>query len=383
MATASDSLARFPLRDDHEQFRAQVRRFVEREIKPFHADWEEDGIVPASLWGKAGSEGLLNCMLPEPYGQGGDFGHSAVVIEELARVNASALGFSVHSEIVSPYLLAYGSEEQQRRWLPDMALGKRIGAIAMTEPGAGSDVKAIRTTAHRDGDHFVLNGQKTFISNGHNAGLVIVVAKTDAARGAKGISLICVEAGTPGFSRGKRLKKIGLRGQDTAELYFDNARVPVANLLGEENRGFGYLMHELAQERLIIAIRAAASIEAFLERTIAYTRERKAFGQSIFDYQNTRFKLAEAKAQLTMLRTFVDDCLARHMRGELSAERAAMAKLTGSEMQNRLLDEFLQLHGGYGFMSEYEIGGAWIDARVGRIYGGSNEIMKEIVARGL
>lgn len=383
MATVRESPARYPFRHDHEQFRAQVRRFVEREIKPFHAGWEEDGIVPASLWRKAGSEGLLNCMLPEPYGQGGDFGHSAVVIEELARVNASALGFSVHSEIVSPYLLAYGSEEQQRRWLPDMALGKTIGAIAMTEPGAGSDVKAIRTVAHREGDHFVLNGQKTFISNGHNAGIVIVVAKTDAERGAKGISLICVEAGTPGFSRGKRLKKIGLRGQDTAELYFDNARVPVANLLGEENRGFGYLMHELVQERLIIAIRAAASIEAFLERTIAYTRGRKAFGQSIFDYQNTRFKLAEAKAQLTMLRTFVDDCLARHMRGELSAERAAMAKLTGSEMQNRLLDEFLQLHGGYGFMSEYEIGGAWIDARVGRIYGGSNEIMKEIVARGL
>ncbi|MFL6719254.1 MAG: acyl-CoA dehydrogenase family protein [Burkholderiaceae bacterium] len=374
---------RSPFRDDHEQFRAQVRRFVEREIRPFHAGWEEEGIVPASLWRKAGSEGLLNCMLPQPYGQGGDFGHSAVVIEELARINASALGFSVHSEIVSPYLLAYGSEEQQRRWLPDMALGKTIGAIAMTEPGAGSDVKAIRTTARREGDHFVLNGQKTFISNGHNAGIVIVVAKTDAERGAKGISLICVEAGTPGCSRGKRLKKIGLRGQDTAELYFENALVPAANLLGEENRGFGYLMHELAQERLIIAIRAAASIDAFLERTIEYTRARKAFGQAIFDYQNTRFKLAEAKAQLTMLHTFVDDCLARHMRGELSAERAAMAKLTGSEMQNRLLDEFLQLHGGYGFMSEYEIGGAWIDARVGRIYGGSNEIMKEIVARGL
>ena len=383
MTPIRESALRSPFRDDHEQFRAQVRRFVEREIRPFHPGWEEEGIVPASLWRKAGSEGLLNCMLPQPYGQGGDFGHSAVVIEELARINASALGFSVHSEIVSPYLLAYGSEEQQRRWLPDMALGKTIGAIAMTEPGAGSDVKAIRTTARREGDHFVLNGQKTFISNGHNAGIVIVVAKTDAERGAKGISLVCVEAGTPGFSRGKRLKKIGLRGQDTAELYFENALVPAANLLGEENRGFGYLMHELAQERLIIAIRAAASIDAFLERTIEYTRARKAFGQAIFDYQNTRFKLAEAKAQLTMLRTFVDDCLARHMRGELSAERAAMAKLTGSEMQNRLLDEFLQLHGGYGFMSEYEIGGAWIDARVGRIYGGSNEIMKEIVARGL
>ncbi|WP_194726056.1 acyl-CoA dehydrogenase family protein [Noviherbaspirillum malthae] len=378
-----DNMLRAPFREDHEAFREQVRRFVEREIKPFHADWEEQGIVPTSLWRKAGAEGLLNCMLPEPYGQGGDFGHSAIVIEELARVNASALGFSVHSEIVSPYLHAYGTEEQKQRWLPKMARGDMIGAIAMTEPGAGSDVKAVRTTARREGDHFILNGQKTFISNGHNAGLVIVVAKTDLERGAKGISLICVEAETPGFSRGKRLKKIGLRGQDTAELFFENARVPVANLIGDENRGFGYLMHELAQERLIIGIRAAASIEAFLERTIEYTRGRKAFGQSVFDYQNTRFKLAEAKAQLTMLRTFVDDCLARHLRGELTPERAAMAKLNGSEMQNRLLDDFLQLHGGYGFMSEYEIGGAWIDARVGRIYGGSNEIMKEIVARGL
>ncbi|WP_151638539.1 acyl-CoA dehydrogenase family protein [Noviherbaspirillum aerium] len=378
-----DDTKRAPFRDDHEEFRTQVRRFVEREIKPFHADWEDQGIVPPSLWRRAGEEGLLNCMLPEPYGQGGDFGHSAVVIEELARVNASALGFSVHSEIVSPYLHAYGTEEQKQRWLPKMARGEMIGAIAMTEPGAGSDVKAVRTTARREGDHFILNGQKTFISNGHNAGIVIVVAKTDPELGAKGISLLCVEDGTPGFGRGKRLKKIGLRGQDTAELYFENARIPAANLLGEENRGFAYLMHELAQERLIIGVRAAASIESFLERTIAYTRGRKAFGQSVFDYQNTRFKLAEAKAQLTMLRTFVDDCIARHLRGELTPERAAMAKLNGSEMQNRLLDDFLQLHGGYGFMSEYEIGGAWIDARVGRIYGGSNEIMKEIVARGL
>lgn len=378
-----EDMTRPVFRDDHEQFRVQVRRFVDRDIKPFHADWEEQGIVPASLWRKAGEEGMLNCMLPEPYGQGGDFGHSAVVIEELARVNASAIGFSVHSEIVSPYLHAYGTENQKQRWLPKMARGEMIGAIAMTEPGAGSDVKAVRTTAQREGSHFILNGQKTFISNGHNAGIVIVVAKTDPERGAKGISLICVEEGTPGFARGKRLKKIGLRGQDTAELFFENARVPVDNLLGEENQGFKYLMHELAQERLIIAVRAAASIEAFLQRTIEYTRGRKAFGQTVFDYQNTRFKLAEAKAQLAMLRTFVDDCLASHLRKELSAERAAMAKLNGSEIQNRLLDEFLQLHGGYGFMSEYEIGGAWVDARVGRIYGGSNEIMKEIVARSL
>jgi acyl-CoA dehydrogenase len=369
-------------REDHEQFRVQVRRFVEREIQPFHADWEEQGIVPKSLWLKAGREGLLNCMLPEPFG-GGDFGHSAVLTEELARVNASAVGFNLHSDIVAPYLNAYGTEEQKQKWLPPMARGELIGAIAMTEPGTGSDLKAVRTTARREGDHYIVNGQKTFITNGQNAGLVIVVAKTDPEAGAKGISLICIEEGTPGFAKGRRLKKIGLKGQDTSELFFDDVRVPVNHRLGEENSGFGYLMHELAQERLIIAVRAAASLEAFLERTIAYTRDRKVFGQSVLSYQNTRFKLAEAKAQSVMLRTFVDDCLALHLRRELTAERAAMAKLNATDMQNRLLDEFLQLHGGYGYMSEYEIGRAWIDARVGRIFGGSNEIMKEIFARGL
>lgn len=370
-------------RDDHEQFRTQVRRFIEREIVPFHAEWEEQGIVPRSMWLKAGHEGLLNCMLPEPYGGGGDFGHSAVLTEELARVNASAVGFNLHSDIVAPYLHAYGTEEQKQRWLPPMARGEIIGAIAMTEPGTGSDLKSVRTTARRDGDHYMLNGQKTFITNGQNAGLVIVVVKTDPEAGAKGISLICVEEGTPGFSKGRRLKKIGLKGQDTSELFFENVQVPANNLLGEENAGFKYLMHELAQERLIIAVRAAASIESFLERTIAYTRDRKVFGQAVLSYQNSRFKLAEAKAQAVMLRTFVDDCLALHLRRELTAERAAMAKLNATDMQGRLLDEFLQLHGGYGYMSEYEIGRAWIDARVGRIFGGSNEIMKEIVARGL
>ena len=371
------------LREDHEQFRVQVRRFVEREIAPFHAQWEEQGLVPHSVWRKAGEAGLLCCTLPPPYGGGGDFGHSAVVIEELARVNATGVGFSLHSDVVAPYLLAYGSEAQQQRWLPRMASGELIGAIAMTEPDAGSDVKAVRTHARVEGDHYVLNGQKTYISNGIHAGLVIVVAKTDPQLAAKGMSLLCVEDGMPGFSRSPPMRKIGLKGQDTAELFFQDVRVPLTNRLGEENKGFGYLMHQLAQERLIIAIRAAASIETFLDRTLAYTRDRKAFGQSVFSYQNTRFRLAEAKAQATMLRVFVDHCLELHLQGQLNAERAAMAKLNASEMQNKLLDEFLQMHGGQGYMVESGIGSAWVDARIARIYGGSNEIMKEIIARGL
>lgn len=370
-------------REDHEHFREQARRFVEREISPFHADWEIAGIVPKQVWTKAGREGLLNPMLPEPFGGGGDFGHSAVLIEELARVNASGIGFTLHSDIVAPYIHAYGNEEQKARWLPTMASGERIAAIAMTEPGTGSDLKAVRTTARRDGDVYVMNGQKTFITNGQNADLIVVVAKTDPEAGAHGISLFVVEEGMPGFSKGRKLRKIGLHAQDTSELFFDDLRVPAANLLGEENAGFRYLMHELAQERLIIAIRAAAMIESFLDRTISYTRDRRTFGQAVFDFQNTRYKLADAKAQATMLRIFVDDCLALHLKRELTPERAAMAKLNATEMQNRLLDDFLQMHGGYGYMAEYGIGGAWVDARIGRIYGGSNEIMREIIARTL
>lgn len=370
------------LREDHEQFRSQVRRFVEREIAPFHAGWEDEGRVPLTLWLAAGQAGLLNTTLPPPFGMGGDFGHAAVLIEELARANATGVGFSLHSEVVAPYLHAYGTPGQRERWLPAMAAGTLVGAIAMTEPGTGSDLRAIRTCAPREGEHYLLSGQKTYISNGLNAGLVIVAARTDTAAGGRGVSLLVVEDGMEGFARGKAMRKIGLRAQDTAELFFDQVRVPVANLLGEEHRGLHYLMRQLAQERLVIALRAAASIEAFLARTVDWTRQRKAFGQSVFDFQHTRFRLAEAKAQAVMLRVFVDDCLARHLRGELDAERAAMAKLNGSEMQNRLLDDFLQMHGGAGFMAE-GIGSAWVDARVARIYGGSNEIMKEIVARGL
>lgn len=371
-------------REDHRMFRDQVRRFVEREIAPNHAQWERDGIVPKEAWRKAGRTGLLCCLVPEAYGgAGGDFGHSAVIIEEMARANASAVGFTTHSEICAPYIVAYGTEQQKRRWLPGMASGETICAIAMTEPGIGSDLRALRTTAVRDGDHYVVNGQKTFISNGMNADLAIVAVKVEPRPTEKKITLLLVDASSAGFTKGAKLEKIGLKGQDTCELFFDNVRVPVENRLGEEHEGFGYLMHELAQERMIIAIRAATSIETLLEETVAYTRERKAFGQPVFDYQNTRFKLAQAKAEATMLRVFVEDCLERLLNKELTPDRAAMAKLLGSEMQNRLLDEFLQLHGGYGFMSEYNVSRAWVDARVARIYGGTSEIMREIIARTL
>jgi acyl-CoA dehydrogenase len=369
---------------EHERFRDQVRRFLAEHVSPFHAQWEKEGLVPREVWRKAGERGLLCVTMPEEFGgAGADFGYAAVIIEELARVNASGLGFSLHSEVAAPYLLAYAQAEPKRRWLTRMASGEMIGAIAMTEPGIGSDLKAVRMTARRDGDHYVINGQKTFITNGQNCGIVIVVAKTDPDAGRKGISLICVEEGTPGFTKGRNLEKIGLHAQDTSELFFDEVRVPLSNRLGEEGAGFRYLMHQLAQERLIVAVRAAASMEAMLEATIAYTRQRTAFDKPLFELQNTRFKLADARAQSQMYRVFADDCLAQHMQGKLTPERAAMAKLVGAEMQNRLLDDFLQLHGGYGYMSEYAIGRAWVDARVMRIYAGSSEIMREIIARSL
>ncbi|MFK3972904.1 acyl-CoA dehydrogenase family protein [Pseudomonas sp. NPDC087358] len=369
-------------REDHNMFRDQARRFVEREIVPYLHEWEKAGIVPRELWLKAGETGLLCATVPEQYGgSGGDFGHSAVMIEELARANATAVGFTTHSEIVTPYIVAYGSEAQKQRWLPRMVSGELIGVIAMSEPGIGSDLRSMRTSLRREGDEYIVNGQKTFITNGGNAGLMVTATKIDPA--ARELTLICVEEDRPGFSKGRLLEKIGLKGQDTSELFFDQVRVPVGNRLGEEGMGFKYLTHQLAWERLIIAIRAAQSIDTLLEETIAYTRERKVFGKPVLDFQNTRFKLAEAKAQATMLRVFVDDCLEKVMHGELTPEIAAMAKLLGSEMQGKLLDEFLQLHGGYGFMSEYKISRAWVDARVARIYGGTSEIMKEIIGRTL
>lgn len=372
------------LTSEHELFRAQFRRFLEDYVVPHHGDWEKEGVVPKSLWLKAGEMGfLLPTMPPEYGGAGGDFGFSAVMIEETARVNATGLGFTLHNDVAAPYLLEYGSEAVKQGWLPRMARGEIIGAIAMTEPGAGSDLKAIRTTARRDGDEYVINGSKTFITNGMNSGLVIVAVKTAPELGRQGVSLFIVPEGTPGFTKGRKLDKVGLLAQDTAELFFNDVRVPAEYLLGEKNMGFSYLMTQLAQERLTIAVRAIASVEGMLERSISYMRDRKVFDQPLISLQNSKFKLAEVKAYAAMLRVFVDDCLEQHLKGKLTAERAAMAKLVSTELQGRLLDELLQLHGGYGYMNEYVIGPAWRDARVMRLYGGSSEIMKEIISRSL
>jgi acyl-CoA dehydrogenase len=328
--------------------------------------------------------GFLCPNVAEEYGGlGADYRYNVVILEEIARLNVTGLGFTMHSDVVALYIMKFATEAGKKAWLPAMMRGEIIGALGMTEPGTGSDAKAINTTAVRDGDHYVINGSKTFITNGYNCGLVVVSCKTDPAAGRKGISLIVVETGTPGFSKGRKLEKLGLPAQDTAELFFDNVRVPVGNLLGEENQGFGYMMSELPQERMSIVMRATACIEAMLEETIRYTKDRTAFGQPVFNFQNSKFKLADAKAQADMLRTYVDDCLEQHLKGELTPERAAMAKLVSTEMQNRLLDDFLQLHGGYGYMREYLVSRAWLDARVMRIYGGSSEIMREIISRSL
>jgi len=368
-------------RDDHELFRDQVRRFVASEIAPHYAEWEKAGVTPRALWKRAGDEGLLNCALPDPYGLGGDFGHSAVVIEALAHANFLGIGFSIHSDMVSPYLLNFGTDAQKDRWLPAMTRGDIIGAIALTEPGAGSDLKAIRTRARRDGDDYVLSGQKTFITNGVNAGLAIVLASTDPDLGARGLSLFCVEENLPGYTKGAALNKIGQHSQDTCELYFDDVRVPADCLLGLENAAFEYMARELARERLAIALRAAASVEGMLDEAAQYTRDRKVFSRRVIDYQNTRFKLANARAQTTMLRVFLDDCLARQMEGELDPTIAAIAKLNATEIQGRVLDDLLQMYGGYGYMAEYGIGRAWVDARALRIFGGTSEVMLEIIGR--
>lgn len=368
-------------RDDHELFRDQVRRFVASEIAPHYAEWEKAGVTPRALWKRAGDEGLLNCALPDPYGLGGDFGHSAVVIEELAHANFLGIGFSIHSDMVSPYLLNFGTDAQKDRWLPAMTQGDIIGAIALTEPGAGSDLKAIRTRARRDGNDYVLSGQKTFITNGVNAGLAIVLASTDPDLGARGLSLFCVEENLPGYTKGAALNKIGQHSQDTCELYFDDVRVPADCLLGLENAAFEYMTRELARERLAIALRAAASVEGMVDEAAQYTRDRKVFSRRVIDYQNTRFKLANARAQTTMLRVFLDDCLARQMEGELDPTTAAIAKLNATEIQGRVLDDLLQMYGGYGYMAEYGIGRAWVDARALRIFGGTSEVMLEIIGR--
>ncbi len=371
-------------REDHELFRTTVRRFMERECVPHQEQWNRDGIVSREVWLKAGKEGLLCTTLPTEYGGGGgDFGHSAVIAEEIARAGVGGLSIGLHSDIVAPYINRLGTEEQKQRWLPEICRGEKILAVAITEPGGGSDVKAIRTTAVRDGDEYVINGSKTFISNGFLCDYVVVVVKTDPAAGAKGVSLLLVETNRPGFRRGRRLQKVGMHAQDTAELFFDNVRVPVTNRLGEEGKGFIYLMQELPQERFIIAVTAAAKLERLLEQTLEYVKDRKAFGQTVWDFQNSKFKLADVKAQAVALRTMVDHYLAQHMARKLTVEEAAIAKLYSTETLWKCLDDMVQLHGGYGYMLEYPIARAFVDMRVSRVYGGSNEVMRDLIARKL
>jgi acyl-CoA dehydrogenase len=369
--------------DDHHLFRDQVRKFFERELIPNLDRWEEQGEIDKGFWRKAGEAGLLCPSVPEAYGGPGlDFGFNAVITEELGYAGSSA-GIGLHSDIVAPYLVAYGSEELKRNWLPKMVSGETPGAIAMTEPGAGSDLQGIRTTAVRDGDDYVINGSKTYITNGQQAELIIVVAKTDLSQGAKGISLILVDAEREGFARGRNLDKVGLHGQDTSELFFQDVRVPVSNRLGAEGMGFVYLMSQLPQERLGIAIGAQASAQRAFDEALSFTHERKAFGRAIFEFQNTRFTLADLAARLQVGWAHLDWALKRHMDGQLTAEEASAAKLWHTELQWAVCDTALQLHGGAGYMNEYLIARLWRDARVTRIYGGTNEIMKEVISRAL
>jgi long-chain-acyl-CoA dehydrogenase len=370
--------------DEHEMFRKTVRRFIETEITPHHAQWERDGMVSRDAWRKAGDARLLCTAIPEAYGGvGGDFLHSVVVLEELARAGASGPGFNLHSDIIAPYIDHYGTEAQKHRWLPPMARGEAIAAIGMTEPSGGSDLQSIRTTARRDGNEYVINGQKVFISNGQLCDVLVLAAKTSPHEGARGISLILVEATRPGFTKGRNLEKVGFKAQDTSELFFSDVRVPVENLLGGEGRGFAQLMTELPQERLIQAVRAVSVCEAALEWTVGHVRERTTFGKPLAAHQNTQFKLAEMKAQITAARVFVDRCIAVHLARELDAVDAAIAKMTATELQGRVLDECVQLFGGYGYMWEYPIARAWADARHARISGGSVEMMKYIIGRSV
>ncbi|MFC9981852.1 acyl-CoA dehydrogenase family protein [Gordonia sp. NPDC127522] len=371
--------------DDLTALRDLARSFCEKEIQPNTEKFIEQHHVDRDLWNKAGDLGLLCMSIPEEYGGGGGtFAHEAVLIEEQARVADSSWGVSLHNGIVAHYILEYGSEEQKKTWLPKMASGEAVGAIAMTEPGTGSDLQNVKTKAIKQGDEYVIDGSKTFITNGGQADIIIVVAKTDVSEGAKGISLILVEAEREGFRRGRVLDKIGQRGQDTSELFFDGVRVPTSNLLGpEEGQGFVQLMMQLPQERLIIALASVAGMEKAVSETIAYTKDRTAFGRPIFSFQNTKFKLAEAATEARIARVFVDDCITKHIKGELDIPTVAMAKWWTSDRAMVVADECLQLFGGYGYMNEYPIARLWADNRVQKIYAGTNEIMKEIIARTL
>ncbi|MEV5895831.1 acyl-CoA dehydrogenase family protein [Nonomuraea fuscirosea] len=370
--------------EEHLLFRETVREFMAREVVPHHQQWEKEGIVPREVWKKAGELGMFGFSVPEEYGGAGitDFRYNAVIVEEIIRSAASGLGFSLHNDVMAPYIVDLTNDEQKQRWLPGFVSGELITAIAMSEPGAGSDLQGITTRAERDGDHYVLTGQKTFITNGVNADLVVVVAKTDPDAGARGVTLLVVERGMEGFARGRNLDKIGMKAQDTAELFFDRVRVPVANRLGpEDGQGFFQLMNNLPQERMSIAVAAVAAAEVVLEQTVEYCRTRQAFGRNLGSFQNTRFVLAELATETEIARHYVDKCILALNAKELTAVDAAKAKCWTTELQTKVIDRCLQLHGGYGYMTEYPVAKAWLDSRVQTIYGGTTEIMKEIIGR--
>jgi alkylation response protein AidB-like acyl-CoA dehydrogenase len=367
---------------DHEAFRDTVRRFIDQEIAPHHERWELEGLVPRELWLKAGAAGLLCCTVPEAYGgAAADYLFDVVVFEEMARSGFTGPGFMIHCDLVATYIASFGTEAQKRKWLPKMVRGESIGSLGMTEPHAGSDLKAIRTKAVRDGDDYVISGQKVFISNGQLCDVIVLATKTDSAAGAKGVTLFLVDTSLPGFRRGKNLQKVGMKAQDTSELFFDELRVPASAMLGEEGRGFELMMTKLAQERLAQAIRSATVAETVIDWTVDYTAGRKAFGKTIGDFQNTQFKLAELKAEATVARVFTDRCIANFMKGELDAIDAAIAKMQLSNLHCKVVDECLQLFGGWGYMWEYPIARAYADARVVKIAGGSIEVMKHIIGR--
>ncbi len=372
--------------EERELFRDNFRKFLAKEIIPDYEQWEKVEIFPRSVWNKLGENGYLCVDVPEEYGGfGANFGLSAIIVEELGRAGLGALcsSVSVHSDIVAPYIQHLGTEAQKQAWLPKMVTGEAVGAIAMTEPGAGSDLQGMRTSAVKDGNDYVINGQKTFITNGQHCDVIVVAAKTDPNAGAKGVTLFTVDCTTAGFQRGRNLEKMGLHSGDTSELFFDNVRVDEKEILGGVGKGFFNLMNELPRERLILAIGAIGACDGMMEATVQYVKERKAFGQTIAQFQNTRFKMAELKTQLEVNRAFVDVCTVKYNAGQLSTTEASMAKLSTTELQCKVADECLQLFGGYGYMREYPLARAYVDARIQRIYGGTSEIMKEIVAREL
>ncbi|MFC2948051.1 acyl-CoA dehydrogenase family protein [Virgibacillus sediminis] len=380
-------MKRLFLTQEHEMFRESLKKFLDKEAAPFYEKWEEEKQIPRAFWKKMGERGYLCPSTDEGYGGfGADFGYCVILAEELDKIGTGlASGVSLHNDIATPYIESYAKEERKREWLPKAVSGEMISAIAMTEPGAGSDLAGIQTTAVKEGDSYILNGEKTFITNGHSADIVVVVCKTDrnAAPKHRAISLLAVETGMPGFTKGKKLSKMGHHANDTSELIFENVRVPAENLLGEENKGFYYLMEKLQQERLIVAIQSISSIERMLELTVDYVKQRKAFGKSISSYQNTRFKLAELRTEFEMGRSFVDRLIEEHMAGRDITSEVSMAKWWTTELARKTAMECMQLHGGYGYMEEFEIARRYRDSAVATIYGGTNEIMREIIARGM